>query len=90
MTLHAKVKETLVRLGPRLDELADGYVELESLDEARDALTIKIFGGRMRWCGMNALSLWAEKLIKEELPEIKEVNIVDASTEILCAPNVER
>ena len=26
---------------------------------------------------MNALSLWAEKLLKEEVPEIAEVNIVD-------------
>ncbi len=47
MTLKEKVEATIARLAPRLDELANGYVEFESLDETEGVLTLTLFGGRL-------------------------------------------
>jgi hypothetical protein len=47
MTLKEKIERALATINPRLEELADGYVELMELDEARGILVIKSFGGRL-------------------------------------------
>ena len=47
MTLREKIERALVTLNPRLEELAEGYVELMEFDEARKVLVIKSFGGRL-------------------------------------------
>jgi len=52
-----------------------------SVDEKTGTVTLRIFGGRLHWCGHNALSLWAEKLLKEAVPEVREVNTVDYAAE---------
>ena len=47
MTLKEKIERTLAAINPRLEELAEGYVELMELDEARRVLVVKSFGGRL-------------------------------------------
>ncbi len=47
MALKEKIERALAAINPRLEELADGYVELMELDEAQGALVIKSFGGRL-------------------------------------------
>ncbi len=47
MTLKEKVEATITRLAPRLDELANGHVEFEDLDEGSGVLTLRLFGGRL-------------------------------------------
>ncbi len=46
-TLREKVEGIVADLNPRLENLADGYVELMDVDEARKAVTLKSFGGRL-------------------------------------------
>ena len=47
MTLKEKIEQVLATINPRLEELAQGYVELMELDEAKGVLVIKSFGGRL-------------------------------------------
>lgn len=47
MTLEEKIQGVLARLNPKLEELANGSVELERLDENQGVLAIKLFGGRL-------------------------------------------
>jgi hypothetical protein len=45
--LKERVEEELVRLAPRLLELAKGEVELVSVDEETSIVTVRIYGGRL-------------------------------------------
>jgi Fe-S cluster biogenesis protein NfuA len=45
--LKERVEEELVRLAPRLLELAKGEVELVSVDEETSIVTVRVFGGRL-------------------------------------------
>lgn len=47
MTLKENIERALATINPRLEELAEGYVELMELDEARRVLVVKSFGGRL-------------------------------------------
>ncbi len=47
MTLKEKVERTIEYLAPKLDELADGYVEFHHLDQTKGILTIRLYGGRL-------------------------------------------
>ncbi len=47
MTFSDRVRETIERLNPKLDELADGYVELLEADEGKGMVKIKLIGGRL-------------------------------------------
>ncbi len=47
MTLKEKIEQTLTGLNPRLENLANGYVELMDIDEAKKTVTLKSFGGRL-------------------------------------------
>jgi hypothetical protein len=46
-SFHDKVKDVICRLNPRLEELADGCVELVDVDEERRIVRIRLFGGRI-------------------------------------------
>ncbi len=76
MGLKEKVEEEICRLNPRLQELAEGEVELMSIDEEAGIVTLRVFRGRLYSYGYNACSLWAEKLLKEAIPEISEVKAI--------------
>ena len=47
MALRERTEEVVRRINPKLEELAEGYVEFMDLDEATGVLTIKLFGGRL-------------------------------------------
>jgi len=47
MTLREKLTLALAAINPRLEELAEGYVELIEVDEARRVVVLKSFGGRL-------------------------------------------
>jgi hypothetical protein len=47
MMLKEKIERTLATINPRLEELAEGYVEFMELDEEGGVLVIKSFGGRL-------------------------------------------
>ena len=47
MDLQQKVEEEIIRLNPRLQELAEGTVEVISVDEPTGIVTLRIFGGRL-------------------------------------------
>ncbi len=47
MTLREKIEGLLATINPRLEHLAQGYVEFMELDEPKRVLTIKSFGGRL-------------------------------------------
>jgi len=47
MELKERIEEALKRLNPRLEELAEGYVELISIDETTGSATLRLFGGRL-------------------------------------------
>lgn len=76
MGLRQKVEEELVRLNPRLTELAQGEVSIISVDEETCIVTLRVFRGLLIANGINACCLWAEKLLKDAIPEICEVNTV--------------
>ena len=76
MTLRQKVEEELLRLNPRLRQLAQGEVGVISVDEDTCIVTVRVFRGLLVANGINACSLWAEKLLKEAIPEICEVNAI--------------
>jgi hypothetical protein len=42
-----KIKETIERLNPKFDELAEGYAEFLSFDESKGAVTVKLIGGKL-------------------------------------------
>ena len=76
MTLRQRVEEELLRLNPRLRELAQGEVGVISVDEDTCIVTVRVFRGLLIANGINACSLWADKLLKEAIPEICEVNAI--------------
>jgi Fe-S cluster biogenesis protein NfuA len=84
MTLRERIDEAVKQINPRLEELAEGEIEVVDLDETRGILTVKLLGGRLHWCGISALSLWADKLICEQIPEIKEVRPLNT-----CGPSYQ-
>ena len=45
--LRQRVEEEIDRLNPRLRELAEGDVEVISVDEKTGTVTLRIFGGRL-------------------------------------------
>jgi len=45
--LRQRVEEEIDHLNPRLEELAEGEVEVISVDERTGAVTLRIFGGRL-------------------------------------------
>ena len=47
MTIKERVEELLRVLNPRLEELADGYVEFMDFDETSAVLSVKTYGGRL-------------------------------------------
>jgi hypothetical protein len=47
MTFFLRCQETLERLKPRLDYLADGDVELLEADETKGIVKVKVLGGRL-------------------------------------------
>jgi hypothetical protein len=47
MALRERTEEVVQRINPKLEELAEGYVEFMDLDEGKGVLTIKLFGGRL-------------------------------------------
>lgn len=47
MELRQKVEEEIDHLNPRLEELAEGEVEVISVDEKTGAVTLRIVGGRL-------------------------------------------
>jgi hypothetical protein len=42
-----KIKETIERLNPKFDELAEGYAEFLSFDENKGSVTVKLIGGKL-------------------------------------------
>lgn len=47
MELRERVKEVVERLKPRLEELAEGHVQLIEVDEGRGMVRVKLIGGRL-------------------------------------------
>jgi hypothetical protein len=47
MTLTDKIKETIERLNPKFDELAEGYAEFLTFNESTAAVTVKLIGGKL-------------------------------------------
>jgi hypothetical protein len=47
MSLATKVQDTLERLNPRFDDLADGYADLLGVDEDKGRVKVKLIGGRL-------------------------------------------
>lgn len=76
MGLRERVEQEIDRLNPRLVELAQGEVAIISIDEETAVVTLRVHRGLLIANGINACSLWADKLLKEALPEIRELNII--------------
>jgi len=47
MPLKEKVQTTIEALNPRLDELAEGNIELLAVDEEKGTVTVKLIGGKL-------------------------------------------
>ena len=47
MTLKERIEGVISAINPRLEELAEGYVELVEVDETTKVLVLKSFGGRL-------------------------------------------
>jgi len=47
MEFSKKVKKALEELKPKLEELADGHVELVDADPSEGEVTLKLIGGRL-------------------------------------------
>ncbi len=47
MSLKEKVEQAVRELEPRLEDLAQGHVELLEIDEAKGIVTLKLIGGRL-------------------------------------------
>ncbi|MBP1750233.1 MAG: hypothetical protein H6Q52_2772 [Deltaproteobacteria bacterium] len=73
MGLKQRVEEEIERLNPRLVELSQGEVTIISIDEENATVTLRVFRGILIANGINACCLWAEQLLKEAIPEIREV-----------------
>ncbi|MCK9228389.1 MAG: hypothetical protein PHT96_00920 [Syntrophorhabdaceae bacterium] len=76
MGLKERVEEEIVRLNPRLMELAQGEVALISIDEETATVTVRVFRGILIANGINACSLWADQLLKKAIPEIRDVRCI--------------
>jgi|GEM_PF-736194 Fe-S cluster biogenesis protein NfuA len=46
-SLTEKIQRTIEELNPRLDELAEGNVELLDVDEDKGTVKVKLIGGRL-------------------------------------------
>lgn len=76
MGLKQKVEEEILRLNPRLMELAQGEVTIICIDEEAATVTLRVHRGLLIANGINACSLWAEKLLKDAVPEISDVTVI--------------
>ncbi|HVN96749.1 MAG TPA: hypothetical protein VMT62_09990 [Syntrophorhabdaceae bacterium] len=47
MTLGETVREAIIRLNPKFDELADGEAEFVSADKEAKTVTVRLSGGRL-------------------------------------------
>ncbi len=47
MDFEEKVRRVLEEMRPKLEELADGYVELVDADPSRGEVTLRLIGGRL-------------------------------------------
>jgi len=47
MTLKEKVAQAVQELEPKLEDLAEGHVELMEVDEEKQIVTLKLIGGRL-------------------------------------------
>lgn len=47
MDLRERIERVIEELRPKLNELADGYVELVDADPATGEVTLKLIGGRL-------------------------------------------
>ncbi len=47
MTFRERVEQTVRDLEPKLEDLAQGHVELLEIDEAKGLVTLKLIGGRL-------------------------------------------
>lgn len=47
MDFAVKVKEAVERINPKLEELAEGYVELRGVDPETRRVVIRLIGGRV-------------------------------------------
>jgi len=45
--MKKRFEEILEKLKPRLEDLAEGYVELIELNEGRNSVKLKLIGGRL-------------------------------------------
>lgn len=45
--MKKRVEEILEKLKPRLEELAEGYVELVELNKGLNSIKLKLIGGRL-------------------------------------------
>jgi len=45
--MKKRLEEILEKLKPRLEDLAEGYVELIELNEGRNSVKLKLIGGRL-------------------------------------------
>ena len=73
MGLKQRVEEEIERINPRLQEHSQGEVTIISIDEEKATVTLRVYRGILIANGINACCLWAEKLLKEAIPEISEV-----------------
>ncbi len=46
-TFRSRVDDVITLLNTRLEELADGCIDLVELDEDRRVVTVKVLGGRL-------------------------------------------
>ena len=76
MGLKQRVEEEIERLNPRLVELSQGEVTIISIDEENATVTLRVFRGILIANGINACCLWAEKLLKDAIPELCEVTTI--------------
>ena len=76
MGLKQRVEEEIERLNPRLQELSQGEVTIISIDEENATVTLRVFRGILVANGINACCLWAEKLLKDAIPELREVTTI--------------
>lgn len=47
MDLTVKVKEAIERINPKLEELAEGHVELRNVDPQAGRVVIRLIGGKV-------------------------------------------
>ncbi len=47
MDLKKEIADALEELKPKLDELAEGYGELEQIDEEKGIVKVRLIGGKL-------------------------------------------